>query len=58
MVFIEGDQQPQKPYLERNRNIVDNTTMLVAFPNNNKELLKSGTWSTIRYAKKRNKKKS
>lgn len=41
-----------KPYLVRNRNIVDATTILIACPNG-EERLRSGTWSTIRYARTR-----
>ena len=41
-------------YLKRNHNIVDNTDMLIATPDT-KEKLHSGTWSTIRYAKKHGK---
>lgn len=55
--FCRGDIILQvKDYLERNRNIVDNTEILIAFPRCNKEELRSGTWSTIRYAHKKNKK--
>jgi hypothetical protein len=43
---------PSKPYLERNRAIVDNTKLLIATPSTSKELIRSGTWSTIRYARK------
>lgn len=43
-------------YLTRNKMIVDETHLLFAFPNTYKEQLRSGTWSTIRYAKKKNKK--
>jgi len=39
-----------KDYLERNRDIVDETDRLVGFPDG-AEKLRSGTWSTIRYAK-------
>lgn len=39
-----------KPYLERNRHIVDATEVLVACPNG-QEQLRSGTWSTVRYAR-------
>jgi hypothetical protein len=43
-----------KPYLERNRDIVDETDMLVAMPGGFREELRSGTWATIRYARKLN----
>jgi hypothetical protein len=42
------------PYLVRNKNIVDNTDILVATPNG-PETTRSGTWSTIRYARKKSK---
>jgi hypothetical protein len=42
-------------YLKRNHNIVDTTDILVAFPPTKEEILRSGTWATIRYAKKKNK---
>ena len=45
-----------KPYLVRNCTIVEATEMLVAFPPTKKEILRSGTWSTIRYAKKKRRK--
>jgi hypothetical protein len=44
----------KKPYLERNKNIVDISDILIACPIDNNEILRSGTWSTIRYAKKNN----
>jgi hypothetical protein len=47
---------PAKEYLERNRNIVDSSDILIAFPATETEELRSGTWATIRYARKQNKK--
>lgn len=44
-----------KPYLERNRDIVDETEKLIACPIGVVEKLRSGTWSTVRYALKQNK---
>jgi len=41
-----------RPPLVRNRDIVDATDMLIAAPATRKEVLRSGTWATIRYAKK------
>jgi hypothetical protein len=40
-----------KDYLERNRAIVDTTDVLIAAPKGPEEL-RSGTWSTVRYARK------
>lgn len=45
-----------KPYLVRNKDIVNDTDILIAFPSTKEEIIRSGTWSTIRYAKKENKK--
>lgn len=42
------------PYLVRNKNIVDSTDILVATPNG-PETTRSGTWSTVRYARKKSK---
>jgi len=42
-------------YLVRNHNIVDHTDVLVATPDT-KEKIRSGTWSTVRYARKLGKK--
>lgn len=44
---------PTFPYLVRNKNIVDNTNMLIATPKEKEEQLRSGTWSTVRYARKK-----
>jgi hypothetical protein len=41
--------------LDRNKKIVDDGEILIATPGENKEVLRSGTWSTIRYASKTNK---
>lgn len=42
----------EKDYLKRNRDIVNDTDLLLGFPNGYTNVLRSGTWSTIRYAKK------
>jgi len=43
---------PRKDYLERNKNIVNATEVLVACPKEEDgETLRSGTWSTVRYAR-------
>ncbi len=44
--------RPFKPYLQRNRDIVDETSVLIATPATARELQRSGTWATIRYARK------
>lgn len=43
---------PRKPYIERNRDIVDNSYILIGCPKSKKEMIRSGTWATIRYAKR------
>lgn len=44
-----------KPYLERNANIVEESSILIACPiDKNEEEWRSGTWSTVRKARKRN----
>lgn len=45
----------QKSYLDRNKDIVNDSDILIACPFNDIEQLRSGTWATIRYAKKINK---
>ena len=41
-----------KDYIERNHDIVDATEMLIATPKGMQEELRSGTWATVRYARK------
>jgi len=41
-------------YLHRNKNIVDDTDIIIATPDV-KEKVRSGTWSTVRYARKKGK---
>lgn len=43
---------PAKPYLDRNHDIVDCCDKLIAAPKSLEEELRSGTWATVRYAKK------
>lgn len=43
---------PVEKHLIRNRRIVESTDKLIAVPNTFEEVLRSGTWSTIRYAMK------
>jgi hypothetical protein len=43
--------EPPLDYLERNKNIVNQSYALIATPNG-PEKIRSGTWSTIRYARK------
>lgn len=41
-----------KPYLDRNHDIVDACRLLVAAPSGPAEKRRSGTWATVRYARK------
>lgn len=41
-----------KPYLDRNHDIVDDCEHLIAAPGQQFEILCSGTWATVRYARK------
>jgi len=43
------------PYMDRNHAIVHDTDVLLATPKTAEEEQRSGTWSTVRYAAKRNK---
>lgn len=45
-----------KPPLDRNKDIVDEVTDLLVAPKSDVEELRSGTWATYRYAKKKNRK--
>jgi hypothetical protein len=49
--FCKSDKiLPAKPYLERNHDIVNSVDLLIAAPDG-PEMLRSGTWATIRFAK-------
>lgn len=41
-----------KTYIERNHDIVDDTDVLIAAPLTDQEQVRSGTWATVRYAKR------
>lgn len=45
-------RRPEKPYTVRNRDIVNETTALIAAPAEADEQPRGGTWQTIRYARK------
>ena len=51
--FCEYDEERKpKPYLDRNRDVVDECKLLIATPKSEKEEGRgSGTWFTIRYAR-------
>ena len=49
--FKQGDvMRSPLPYLDRNKQIVNSTQLLIATPETAEETLRSGTWSTVRYA--------
>ena len=41
---------PKREYLERNRDIVDASDILIATPESRMGVQRSGTWATVRYA--------
>jgi len=43
---------PPRPYLDRNEDIVDAVDIMFGLPKGMAEEIRSGTWATIRYAKK------
>lgn len=45
-----------RPPLERNRTIVDTTDFMIGTPGEGSEVLRSGAWSTLRYARRCGKK--
>lgn len=49
--FSDVNYKP-KDYLDRNHDIVDAVEQMLATPKENEEVLRSGTWATIRYASK------
>lgn len=49
------EMREEKPYLDRNKDIVDETDTLIVVPAEFEEQLRSGTWSTWRYAVKQGK---
>lgn len=47
------EERDPYPYLVRNHHIVDASDLMIACPNGTKEIRRgSGTWATIRYARK------
>lgn len=50
--FCKCDElRPAKDFLDRNKDIVKESDVLVACPDSDREKWRSGTWSTIRYAR-------
>lgn len=44
-----------KPFVKRDHDIVDESDELAATPMGHEEIIASGTWTTVRYARKKNK---
>lgn len=53
-IIIADEVRPRFPFLVRNHHIVDATDVLIAMPAQAQEILRSGTWATVRYARKNN----
>jgi len=54
--FCVGDEvRPPRPYLKRNADIVAAADVLIAAPASLHEVLRSGTWATVREARRRGK---
>lgn len=50
--LVYNREHPAKGYVKRNQEIVDMSTKIIAMPDSKKEKQRSGTWATIRYARK------
>lgn len=50
-----ADVRPEKPYRVRNYDIVDESRVLIATPKTMEEETYSGTWMTVRYARRKGK---
>ena len=49
------ETRPERPYMQRNHDIVDEVDVLLVVPKTMNEERRSGTWACYRYAKKRGK---
>ena len=52
---VSDFEYPPLNYIERDHRIVDDTQLLIAAPHTMHEILRSGTWATIRFAVRRRK---
>lgn len=50
--FPSDETWPAAAYLDRNKTIVNRSQEMIATPSEVEEQLRSGTWSTIRYARR------
>lgn len=50
--YSTEEVEEEKDYLERDHDIVDQVDWMIACPRGFQEELRSGTWATIRYARK------
>lgn len=50
--FAFDESRAPRPYLQRNHGIVDETDIMLAAPGEIEEQLRSGTWATVRYARR------
>ncbi len=54
--YVKSDaQEAERNYLDRNRDIVDASTVVIATPAEMVEQQRGGTWSTVRYARMKGK---
>jgi hypothetical protein len=55
--FAGNDEvREAKPFIKRDHDIVDETEVMLATPVSREEHVRSGTWTTVRYAKKKGRK--
>ncbi len=50
--FVDDEVYMVLPNMARNHMIVDQVEMMIAAPKQSNEVLRSGTWSTIRYSRR------
>lgn len=54
--FAKNDETlPEKPFILRDHDIVDEAEHMIAAPLTKEEQVRSGTWTTVRYARKKRK---